>query len=153
MQFTLFALIALCSSVLAAPPVARSSPSLIGVGVDVENIANNLTVKVLSTRDDGNVAKRFEPTVLERGDSSSASLIGVGVEVENIANNLTVKVLSTRDDDTVLARGSSGSSSSGSLIGVGVGKYRLLKALVIFNTNPTDVSNILNNATVKVLST
>jgi hypothetical protein len=33
MQFTLFALIALCSSVLAAPPVARSSPSLIGVGV------------------------------------------------------------------------------------------------------------------------
>jgi hypothetical protein len=74
-------------------------------------------------------------------------------DVENILNNLTVKVLSTRGDDTVLARGSSGSSSSGSLIGVGVGKYRLLKALVIFNTNPTDVSNILNNATVKVLST
>jgi hypothetical protein len=33
MQFTLFAFIALCSSVLAAPPVARSSGSLIGVGV------------------------------------------------------------------------------------------------------------------------
>ncbi|KAJ8597322.1 hypothetical protein M405DRAFT_554639 [Rhizopogon salebrosus TDB-379] len=93
MQFTLFALIALCSSVLAAPPVARSSDSLIGVGVDVYDITDNLTVKVISERDNGMV-KRFQPTILAR-DGSSGSLIGVGVDVSNILDNATAQEIST----------------------------------------------------------
>jgi len=68
-----------------------------------------------------------------------SSLIDLSfVDVSNILNDLDVKVLSTRED--------------ASLIGVGVGKYNFHETLANININPTDVTDIANNLTVKVLS-
>ena len=80
----------------------------------MNDILNNATVKVLSTRDSASLID------VDAGKYNSyETLVNINInptDVTDIANNLTVKVLSTRD--------------SASLIGVDVGKYFSRKTLV-----------------------
>ena len=109
---------------------------------DVNNVANNLTVKVLNE-----VLSEREVDLSKRVDLNIRDdLVGVSADVDNIANNLTVKVLSERNERDSSKR------SSGTLVGVDVGKYRSYEIMVIIDTGSTGVDDILNNATVKVIS-